>query len=91
MDKIMERIRNRRIKFVPDNMKELQLAALNVLLPFIDTCSARVSALVIVLSDSPCERSGQLETCLILKEDIVGAPLAEASVPHYRCVESDSY
>jgi hypothetical protein len=32
-------------------------------------CSARVSALVIVLSDSLYERIGKLETCPILKED----------------------
>jgi hypothetical protein len=31
-------------------------------------CSARVSALVIVLSESPCERNGIWETCPILKE-----------------------
>jgi hypothetical protein len=40
--------------------------------------SAHVSALVIVLSDSPCERIRKWETCLILKE--VGARLAETSV-----------
>jgi hypothetical protein len=34
-------------------LKELQLAKLNVL--FFTFCSARVSTLVIVLSDSPCE------------------------------------
>jgi hypothetical protein len=32
-------------------------------------CSARASALVIVLSDSPSERIGNWETCPILKED----------------------
>jgi hypothetical protein len=32
-------------------------------------CSACVSALVIVLSDSLCERIGKLENCPILKED----------------------
>jgi hypothetical protein len=32
-------------------------------------CSARVSSLVIVLSDCPSERIGKLETCLMLKED----------------------
>jgi hypothetical protein len=31
--------------------------------------SARVSALVTVLSDSPCERLGKYEICPILKED----------------------
>jgi hypothetical protein len=30
-------------------------------------CNALVSELVIVLSDSPCERIGKLQTCLILK------------------------
>jgi hypothetical protein len=32
-------------------------------------CSARVSALMIVFSDSPCERMGKLDTFPILKED----------------------
>jgi hypothetical protein len=32
-------------------------------------CSARVSAQVIVVSDSPCESKGKWETCPILKED----------------------
>jgi hypothetical protein len=32
-------------------------------------CSARVSALVIELSANPCERTGKLETCPILKKD----------------------
>jgi hypothetical protein len=32
-------------------------------------CSALFSALVIVLNDSPRERTGKLETCTILKED----------------------
>jgi hypothetical protein len=32
-------------------------------------CSARVSALVIVLSDSPREGTGKREMCPILKED----------------------
>jgi hypothetical protein len=32
-------------------------------------CTARVSALMIVLSDSPCERIGKWETCPILEKD----------------------
>jgi hypothetical protein len=32
-------------------------------------CSARISALVIVVSDSPCERIGNWGTCPMLKED----------------------
>jgi hypothetical protein len=43
-------------------------------------CNARVNVLVIVLSDSPCERIRKWEACLILKEDIIGACLAGASV-----------
>jgi hypothetical protein len=31
-------------------------------------CSAPVSAIVIVLSESPCERIGKWETCPILKK-----------------------
>jgi hypothetical protein len=42
-------------------------------------CSAHVSALVTVLSESPCERIGKWEACPTLKE-IVGAHLAGASV-----------
>jgi hypothetical protein len=43
-------------------------------------CSAYVSALVIVLSDSLCERIRKWETYLILKEDIAGVRLAGPSV-----------
>jgi hypothetical protein len=43
-------------------------------------CSARVSALVIVLNDSPCEIIGKWEAWPILKEKIFGAHLAGASV-----------
>jgi hypothetical protein len=32
-------------------------------------CSARVSALVIVLSDSPCKRIGKWETCPVFKDE----------------------
>jgi hypothetical protein len=47
----MEIQRNWGIEFVLAKLEELQLAALNVL-PFFTLCSACVSALVIVLSDS---------------------------------------
>jgi transposase len=44
-------------------------------------CSARVSELMIGLSDSQCERLGKWKTCPILKRgQIVGARLAGASV-----------
>jgi hypothetical protein len=43
-------------------------------------CSARVSALMIVVNDSLCERIRKWETCLILKGQIVGGCIAEASV-----------
>jgi hypothetical protein len=33
------------------------------------SCCARVSALMIVLSERTCERIGKWETCPILKED----------------------
>jgi hypothetical protein len=42
--------------------------------------SARVSALMIVLSDSPCEIIGNWKPCPILKEDIFGMRLAGTSV-----------
>jgi hypothetical protein len=51
--------------FVLATLKELQLATLNVLCLF-TLCSACVSALMIVLNDSPCERIGKWETCPIL-------------------------
>jgi hypothetical protein len=47
-------------------LKELQLATLNRLFTH---CSDRVSALVIFLSDSPCEEIGKWEACPVLKED----------------------
>jgi hypothetical protein len=43
-------------------------------------CSALVSSLVIVLSDSPVKESGNGETCPILEKDIVGKRLAGTSV-----------
>jgi hypothetical protein len=42
---------------------------------FFTHCNARVSALVIMLPDSPCEGIGKLETCPILKEDIWLVPV----------------
>jgi hypothetical protein len=50
-------------------LKELQLATLSVFSRLFTLCGARVSALVIVLNDSPCEGIGKWETCQILKED----------------------
>jgi hypothetical protein len=49
-------------------LKELQLATLKFFHLF-TLCSARVSSLVIVLSDRSFERIGKWETCQILKED----------------------
>jgi hypothetical protein len=54
--------------FLLSTLKELQLATLNVF-PLVILFSAHVSAVVIVLSDSLCERIGKWGTCLILKED----------------------
>jgi hypothetical protein len=51
---------------VSATLKEPQLVTLFCLFTL---CSVNVSALIIVLSDIPCERIGKLETCLILKED----------------------
>jgi hypothetical protein len=56
-------------------LKELKLAILNVLL--FTLCNACVSALVIRLSGSPCERIGRWETCPIFERgQIVGEHLA---------------
>jgi hypothetical protein len=38
-------------------------------------CGASVNALVIVLSDSPCEKIEKWETCPILKEDRTLVPV----------------
>jgi hypothetical protein len=43
-------------------------------------CNARVNALVIVLSDSSCERIGKLENCQILKERLAGASLTKTAI-----------
>jgi hypothetical protein len=64
--------------FVLATLKELQLGTLNI--HVFTLCSARVSASVIMLSDSSCERITKWETCPILKEDIVAVSLAGASV-----------
>jgi hypothetical protein len=49
--------------------------------PLFTLCSGRVCVLVIVLSDSLCERIGKWETCPILKEGTDHwYDLAEASV-----------
>jgi hypothetical protein len=65
VDKIMETQRNL-IEFVLATLIELQLETQNVL-PMFTFCSACVSALVMALSDSPCERIGKWETCPIWK------------------------
>jgi hypothetical protein len=67
VDKIRETLRNRGIEFVSATLKELQFATLNVVFCLFTLYT--VSTLVVVLSDSPCERIGKWETCLILKED----------------------
>jgi hypothetical protein len=52
-------------------LKELKLATSNALFffRFFIISTARVNAVVIVLSDSPCEGIGKWEACPILKED----------------------
>jgi hypothetical protein len=57
-----------KIKFVLSTLKEL--GTMNDVLPHLFTlCSAHVSALVIVLSNSPGERIAKCDICPILKED----------------------
>jgi hypothetical protein len=58
--------------------------------------SVHVSALVIVLSDSPRERISKSETCLILKKDkLVDVSSAGASVTEnchiITCIKSESF
>jgi hypothetical protein len=55
-------------------------------------CNARVSELVIVLSDSPCERIGKYKTFPILKEDrLLVSLLAESSLTKTATIERDSF
>jgi hypothetical protein len=53
-------------------------------------CSARVSALVIMLSGSPCERIEKLETRPILKENR-SLVRVEKNCHIIKCIESDSF
>jgi hypothetical protein len=61
-------------------LKELQMATLHGL-PLFIFCSALVSALVIMLIASPCERIGKREHFPILKED---GSLANVCLEHLR-------
>jgi hypothetical protein len=61
----METLRNCGIEFVCVSYIE-RTSVGNVLLLF-KFCSAHVSALLIALSDIPCERIRKCESCLILK------------------------
>jgi hypothetical protein len=60
-------------------------------------CNVRVSALVVLLSDSPCERIGKWEIYLSDFETghiIIGAHLVGACDKNcyiIRCIESDSF
>jgi hypothetical protein len=53
-------------------------------------CSAHCSALVIVLSDSPCESIGKWEICPILKEDRSLVRVGK-NCHIIRCIESYSF
>jgi hypothetical protein len=68
---MMETLRNdEKNLFALATPKEIHLANTEAFsFPLFTLCSARVSSLVIVLSDSPCERIGKWETFLFLKED----------------------
>jgi hypothetical protein len=61
-------------------LKKLRWTTLNVLLFIFTICNARVSALMLVLSDNPYERMRKWRLCPILKENIVGARLTGISV-----------
>jgi hypothetical protein len=78
-EKIIETLRNWGIEFFCIGYIE-RTAQHRMFFRLFTLCSAHVSALMIVLSDRPCERIGKWETCPILKEDIVGALLAGASM-----------
>jgi hypothetical protein len=68
LHKIIETLTNLGIEFELATLQKLQSATINVFRLF-TLCSARVTAVVILLSDIPCERIGKWETCSILKED----------------------
>jgi hypothetical protein len=53
--------------------------------------SACISALVIVLSDSLCERIRKWETCLVLKEDTFSWGICDKNSYIIRCIESDNF
>jgi hypothetical protein len=62
-------------------LKKISLQHLMFFSRLFTICSALVSALVTVFSDSPCERIGKWEIRPITKDDILlGARLAGASV-----------
>jgi hypothetical protein len=73
VDEILERPSNLEIQFVCVGYIERNLVCNIVcsssVIRLYTFCSAYFSALLIVLSDSPCERIGKLETYLVLKED----------------------
>jgi hypothetical protein len=50
-------------------LKELQLATLTFFFCLFIFCGARISELVVALSDSPYERIVKWEICPILKDD----------------------
>jgi hypothetical protein len=86
VDEVLETLRNLGIEFVLATLKELHLATLNVLLPFVCTmhCSCQY---IFVLDNSTCERIGKWETCPILKDDrslarVLLAHLLQ-KLPHY--------
>jgi hypothetical protein len=60
-------------------LKELQLATRDVLFRFFTLCSARVSTLVIVFSDSPLERIEKLETCPIVRSRLAGESVTKTA------------
>jgi hypothetical protein len=76
-------------------LRKLQLATLIFFFRLFTLCNARVSILVIVLSDSLCERIGKWETCPILKEDrsLVGFSwsICDKNGHIIRCTESDCF
>jgi hypothetical protein len=85
MDKIEETLRNYGIEFV--------LATLNVILPL---CTACVSALVILLSDSLCERIGKVETCPTFGKRtdrccVFSWTICDKSCHIIRCMKSDNF
>jgi hypothetical protein len=80
VDKTTETLRNCITEFVCVGYIEITSTDNNKCSCLFTLCSASVSAFVIVLSDSPCQRSRKWDSSECERGQIIGASLAAASV-----------